>query len=330
MIYAARGFARFTIMSWAAVAAFVLGAHSTSAGAQADYPNKAIRFMVGQAPGGATDIMARAVAEKLGKIVSQPVVVENRSGAAGSIAATLVAKSLGDGYTLLVVSSSYSINPSLNSLSFDPQRDLEPVVLLAEAPFLLVVNTKLPAHSVKELLSYAKSSGRELTFSSGGTGSSGHLAGELLKSLTGIRMLHVPYKGAGPATIDVMGGQIDMTFASMVSVLPHVKSGELRALGVTGAKRSATTPDVPTIAEAGVSGYSTVTWYGVLAPASTSRAIVETLNADLNQVLKSRELLDRMALEGAEAMGGTPERFATYLDSEIRKWAKIIRDAGVN
>src|SRR5512146_915930 len=264
-----------------AASAFAVCLQSATASAQsyADYPVKPVRFIVGQSPGGATDIVARLVAQKLTENLKQSVIVENRTGAAGSIGANYVVKSAPDGYTLLIVSSSYAINPSLyTSLPFDPVKDLAPVSLIADAPFLLVVHPSLPVHSVKELVALANAKPGVLTFASGGNGSSGHLAGELFKYLAGIQLVHVPYRGAGPALVDVMTGQVDMTFGSVLSSLQHVKSGRLRALAVTSAKRSSALPDLPTVAEAGVKGYRRTTWYGLLAPAATPPTLVSRIS----------------------------------------------------
>ena len=303
---------------------------ATASPAAENFPTKPLRFVIGLAPGGATDIMARALAQKLTESLAQPVIVDNRSGAAGSIAAALVAKSPADGYTLLFVSSSFAINPGLyRDLPFDPVRDLAPISLIAAAPFLLVVNPALPAGTVKELIALAKARPGSLNYSSGGNGSSGHLAGELFKSLAGVTLTHVPYKGAGPATVDVIAGQIQMTFASVVSALPHVKAGRLRALGVTSEKRSGALPQLPTISEAGVKGYHVETWYGALAPAGTPAAIVGKLNTEIARAVKRPDMQERMASEGAEPIGGTPAQFATFLESEIKKWGAIIRESGV-
>ena len=294
------------------------------------YPAKPVRFVVGQAPGGATDIMARALAQKLTAGLGQSVVVDNRAGAAGSIGAALVAKSQPDGYTLLFVSSSFSINPNLYpDLPFDPVGDFAPVALIAEAPFLLVVHPALPAKSVAELIALAKSKLGGLNYASGGNGSSGHLAGELFQNLAGVKITHVPYKGAAPGTVDVIGGQIDITFASVVSVLPHVTSGKLRALGATGARRVSALPQLPTLAEAGVKGYSTVTWYGVLAPKGAPSAVIGRLNAAIAAALQQGDFKERLSREGADAIGGTPAQFANYLDAEIRKWARVIRESNI-
>ena len=314
----------------ALAALLAAAAIATSSSAAENFPTKPLRFVIGLAPGGATDIMARALAQKLTASLGQSIIVDNRSGAAGSIAAALVAKSPADGYTLLFVSSSYAINPGLYSdLPFDPVRDLAPISLIAAAPFLLVVNPALTAGTVKELIALAKARPGALNYSSGGNGSSGHLAGELFKSLAGVTLTHVPYKGAGPATVDVIAGQIQMTFASVVSALPHVKAGRLRALGVTSEKRSSALPQLPTLSEAGVKGYHVETWYGALAPAGIPAAIVGKLNTEINRTVKRADVQERMASEGAEPIASTPAQFAAFLDSEIRKWGRIIRESGI-
>ena len=294
------------------------------------YPTKPVRIVIGLAPGGATDIVARAIAHKLTERLGQSFIVDNRAGAAGSIAAALVAKAPADGYTLLLVSSSYAINPGLyDDLPFDPVRDLKAISLIAEAPFLLVVSPALPAGTVGELIALAKARPGALNYSSGGNGSSGHLAGELFRNLTGVTLTHVPYKGAGPATVDVIAGQIQLTFASVVSALPHVKAGRLRALGVTSEKRSPALPQLPTLGEGGVKGYRVVTWYGALAPAGTSDAIIGRLSAEFAQTVKRPDMRERMAGEGAEPIGSTPAQFAGFLDGEIRTWRKVIRESGI-
>ena len=294
------------------------------------YPAKTVRLIVGQSPGGATDIVARLVAQKLSENVRQSVIVENRTGAAGSIGANFVSKSAPDGYTLLVVSSSYAINPSLHgSLLFDPVKDLAPVSLIAEAPFLLVIHPSLPARSVKELVALAKATPNELNFASGGNGSSGHLAGELFKHLAGIRLVHVPYKGAGPALVEVMTGQVHMTFGSVLSSLQHVKSGRLRALAVTSAKRSSALPDLPTVAEAGIKGYRRTTWYGVLAPAATSPALVGRISEEIRKAVNSEDVRKRILTDGAEPEGSSPKEFQEHLAAEIRIARDIVEKAGL-
>lgn len=294
------------------------------------YPTKTVRLIVGQSPGGATDIVARLVAQKLSENVRQSVIVENRTGAAGSIGANFVAKSAPDGYTLLVVSSSYAINPSLHgSLPFDPVKDLAPVSLMAEAPFLLVIHPSLPARSVKELVALARAKPNELNFASGGNGSSGHLAGELFKHLAGMRLVHVPYKGAGPALVEVMTGQVHMTFGSVLSSLQHVKSGRLRALAVTSAKRSSALPDLPTVSEAGIKGYRRTTWYGVLAPAATSPALVSRISEEIRKAVNSEDVRKRILTDGAEPEGSSPKEFQEHLAAEIRIARDIVEKAGL-
>ena len=295
-----------------------------------NFPVKPVRMVVGQAPGGATDVVARLVAPKFGEHLGQTVVVENRTGAAGSIGATFVARSPADGYNLLVVSSSYAINPGLyKDLPFDPVKDLVPVTLIAEAPFLLVVHPSMPVRSVKELVTMAKARSGTLNFASGGNGSSGQLAGELFKYLAGVDIVHVPYKGAGPALIDVIAGQVHMTFSSVLSTLGHVKNGRLRALGVTSTRRSAAAPDLSTIAEAGVKNYSRTTWYGLLAPAGTPAAVIEKLVGDMQKAVESPEIRNHLLGDGAEPVAGTSKQFQAFLAAEMSRAREIIQRAKV-
>ncbi len=301
-----------------------------TAAAQSGYPVKPVRLIVGQAPGGATDVVARLVAPRFGELLGQTVVVENRTGAAGSIGAAFVAKSPPDGYNLLVISSSYAINPGLyKELPFDPVKDLAPVTLIAEAPFLLVVHPSMPVRSVKELVAMAKAKPGTLNFASGGNGSSGQLAGELFKYLAKVDLVHIPYKGAGPALVDVIAGQVHMTFGSVLSSLGHVKSGRLRALGVTSARRSVAAPQLPTLAEAGVKGYRTTTWYGLLAPANTPAGIINRLVSDLQKAIDSPDIKNRILADGAEPAAGTPRQFQDFLASEMTRAREIIQRAGV-
>lgn len=298
--------------------------------AQTNYPSKPIRIVVGQAPGGATDVVARLVSPKLSEQLGQQVIVENRTGAAGSIGAAFVAKSAPDGYNLLVASSSYAINPSLyTDMPFDPVRDLLPVTLIAEAPFLLVVHPSMPVRSVKELVALAKQKPGTLNFASGGNGSSGHLAGELFKFLAGVNIVHIPYKGAGPALVDVMAGQVHFTFGSVLSSMGHVKNGRLRALGVTGGKRSTGAPELPTIAEAGIKGFQTTSWYGLLAPANTSAQIVSLLSTSMNKAVQSPEVKNKILNDGAEPDGGTSKQFQEFMAAEMRRAAEIVKRAGI-
>jgi tripartite-type tricarboxylate transporter receptor subunit TctC len=314
------------------VAALALGGCGVVAQAQEPaYPTKPIRFIVGQAPGGATDILGRLVATKMAESLGHNVVLENRTGAAGSIAAATVSKTAPDGYTILVVSSSYSINPSLYStLPFDPEKDLAPVSLLAEAPFLLVVHPSVPAKTVKDLLAMAKRAPGTLTYGSGGNGSSGHLAGALFENLAKVKLSHIPYKGAGQSLVDVVSGQISCMFASVLSSTPHVKQQRLRALAVSGAQRSAALPQLPTVAEAGVLGYATNTWYGLLAPAGTRPGVIGRLSSAASKAVHAPDLRDRMLADGAEPVGSTSAVFQKYLASEITKWRRVVKSAGVS
>lgn len=303
---------------------------ATNALAQAPYPSKAVRVIVGQAPGGATDLVARSLTGRLTEALGQSVIVDNRTGAAGSIGANMVAKSSPDGYTLLLVSSSFAINPSLYAkLPFDPQKDLAPVILIAEAPFLLVVHPSLPARSVAELVKLARAKRDSLNFASGGTGSSGHLAGELFKSAAGVNLVHVPHKGAGPALTDTIAGQVDLTFASMISSLHHVRSGRLRALAVTSANRSQVLPDLPTVEQAGVRPYTTTSWYALFAPAGTPAAVIGRLNGDLQRITTHGEVRQRLSADGAEPAGGSPEDLRKHLIAELAKWQRVIKAAGI-
>jgi len=317
----------------ATITAFVTSAALlpvTTQAQEAGFPSKPIRYVVGQAPGGATDLVARAVAQKVSESAGQSVIVENRTGAAGSIGAAHVAKSATDGYTVLVISSSYSINPSLYaSLPFDPLKDLMPITLLAEAPFLMVVHPSMPVRTVRDFLGLAKAKPDALNFASGGTGSSGHLAGELFKNLSGVKMVHVPYKGAGPALVDVISGQVHLTFASMLSSLSHVRVGKLKPLGVTSTRRSQALPDLPTVAEGGLPGYATTTWYGLLAPAGSRPALIGWHNAEAKKALSQPEVHKRFMGDGAEPVGESPEHFRKFLAAEIAKWRKVVAQAAI-
>jgi tripartite-type tricarboxylate transporter receptor subunit TctC len=293
------------------------------------YPAKPLRLVVGLAPGGATDIVARLVAQKLTDALGQSVVVDNRSGAAGSIGAAIVAKAEPDGYTLLVVSSSFAINPSLYDLPFDSIKDFTPVIQIGEAPFLLVVNSSLPEQSVKDLIALAKAKPGTLNFSSGGHGGSGHMAGELFKHMAGIQVEHVPYRGGSPAATAVISGQVQFTFSSIVAGLRYWRAGRLRALGVTSAKRSNAAPDLPTIAEAGLPGYRVLTWYGVLAPAGTPKAVITKLNEEIDRIVHMPEIVQRFGAGGAEPVGGAPADFGRHLADEINRFGKLVKDVGI-
>jgi tripartite-type tricarboxylate transporter receptor subunit TctC len=292
------------------------------------YPHKPIRVIVGQAPGGATDLVARALAQKLTEALGQTVVIDNRSGAAGSIGSALAANAAPDGYTALIVSSTYTINPSLyKKLPFDPVRDLQAVSLIASSPFILVVHPSIPARTTRELIALAKT--RRLTFGSGGVGSSGHLAAELFSSMAEIELTHVPYKGANPALIDLLGGQLNLMLSSIVSGMPLAKSGKLRALAITTRTRAAAMPELPTIAESALPGYDFSSWYGLLVPRGTPRQIVARLQAETVNALKLPDLKQRLTTEGCETVGSTPEDFAAHIKLEMMRWAKVVKASGM-
>jgi tripartite-type tricarboxylate transporter receptor subunit TctC len=295
----------------------------------ASYPTKPLRFVVGLAPGGATDIVARLVGQKLTEALGQPVIVDNRSGAAGSIGAGIVTKAPADGYTLLVVSSSFAINPSLYELPFDSIRDFSPVIQIAQAPFLLVVNPALKVESVKELIALAKAKPGTLYFSSGGNGGSGHLAGELFKRMADIQVDHVPFRGGSPAMQGVLSGQVQFTFSAIVAGLQQWRAGRVRAIGVTSLKRSKAAPEVPTVSESGVQGYQALTWYGVLAPAGTPKDIVSKLNAAIARSVRLPDVSEKLLADGAEPVGGTPAEFGRHLAEEIDRFRKLAKNIGL-
>src|SRR3954467_6084340 len=309
--------------------ALVLLVVSQLAAAQT-YPAKPIRLVVGLAPGGATDIMARTLVPPLSEELGQPVVVDNRPGAAGSIGAQVVAKAPPDGYTLFLASSSFTSNLVLQkSASYDPIADFEPITNVASGPFLLVVRTSLPVKSVAELIAYAKANPGKLNYASSGIGSTAHLTGELLKRAAGIEMTHIVYRGAGPALADVLAGQVDMMFASIVSSLHHAKSGKIKALAVTSAKRSRMVPEFPTVAEAGVPGFEVVGYFGLLAPAHTPPAIVNTVHAAVQRGIRRRDFVDRVAADGAEPDGCTPAELRALLERDMKKTAEVLQGANI-
>ena len=294
------------------------------------YPTKPIRMIVGYPPGGGTDIVGRMVAQKLSEAFGQTVVIDNRGGAAGSIGTELAAKSVPDGYTILMGNvAPNAINVSLYAkLGYDPVKDFEPVSLVASTPNILVVHPSVAVKTVPDLVALAKAKPGTLNYPSAGIGSSSHLAGELFDNLAGVKMVHVPYKGGGPAMTDLLGGQVQLMFATMPAAMPHVRSGKVRAIAVTSAKRSQAMPELPTIGET-LKGYDASTWYGVLAPAKTPRAIVNQLHAEIVKLLKVAETHDRLLAQGFEPVGGTPAEFAAYIKSEMAKWAKVIKAAGI-
>ncbi len=303
---------------------------ATAKGADASYPTRPIRIVAPFPPGGGLDIIARMMAQWLSEAWSQQVVVDNRPGAGGTIGVAIVAKAPADGYTFLIVSSSHAINATLyKNLPYDTLKDFDAVSQITAAPHLLVVHPSLQAATVKELVAMAKAKPGQLSYASGGVGSSTHLAAELFNNMAGVSMVHVPYKGTVPSLVDVMGGQVPVTFGTVPTVIQHVRAGKLRALGLTGAKRSLSAPEVPTIAEAGVPGYEAATWHGVFLPARTPKAVIDKLNAEILRMLSDPEIRARLAREGLEPVGTTPVQLDAHLRAEVPKWAKVIATAGI-
>ena len=296
-----------------------------------DYPTKPVRFVVPFAPGGTTDVLARLLGEKLSVSLGQQFVIDNQAGAGGNIGTAQVAKAEPDGYTILMGTvGTHAINQSIYPrLPFDPIKDFAPITLVATVPNVLVVNPEVPANSVAELIALAKAKPGELNFASSGNGSSIHLSGELFKVMAGVDMVHVPYKGSGPAVIDLLGGQVEMMFDNLPSSAPHIKAGKLRPLGVTSKERSPTLPDVPTIAEAGVPGYEALSWFGVLAPAGTPDAVVARLQEEIAKALADPAMQARFAELGAVPVGDTPAEFAAFIGTETAKWADVVQKAGI-
>jgi len=291
---------------------------------------KPIRIVVPFPPGGATDILARDVAQKLTEAWGQQVIVDNRPGAGGNIGSELVAHSAPDGYTLeMGTVGTHAINASLYAkMPYDHVKDFAPVILVAGVPNVLVVNNAVPANSVAELIAYAKANPGKLNFASSGNGTSIHLSGELFKVMAGVQMTHIPYKGSAPALQDLLGGQVQLMFDNLPPSLPQIKAGKVRALAVTSLTRAPALPDVPTIAESGLPGFEASSWFGILAPAGTPPAIVAKLNAEIAKWLATPEAKEKLAKQGANAAGGTPEDFAKHIAAETAKWAKVVKDSG--
>jgi tripartite-type tricarboxylate transporter receptor subunit TctC len=303
---------------------------SGGAGAQQSYPVKPIRLISPFAPGGGNDILCRTVAVKLSENLKQQIVVDNRPGANGIIGTEAAARSAPDGYTIALIPSGHAVNASLyRKLPFDSIRDFTPITLAGSSPLVLAVHPSLPARSVKDLVALAKAKPGQLTYASAGVGASGHLAGALFESTTGTKMVHIPYKGMSVAVSDIVGGQVSMTFGTSLSVVPHVRSGRLRALATTGAQRSPALPDLPTVAEAGVPGYEASLWYGFVGPARLPADIVQRLNSEIVAVLALPDMRERLTSQGVDARSTTPDEFARLLVSDVERWAKVVQRAGV-
>jgi len=294
------------------------------------YPEHPIRFVVPYPPGGGTDVVARIVQGKLQAALGQNIVIDNKGGAGGSVGTDVVAKAPADGYTVLFTLNSHTVNPAIYAkLPFDTLKDFEPVGTVASLPQILVAHPQFPAHSVAELIALAKSRPGTLAYASVGVGSPGHLAGELFKLRTGTQMTHVPYRGGGPAVTDVMGGQVPLLWVSIPAAAQHVKSGKLKALGVSTLKRSAAFPDVPTLQEAGVPDFEVDSWYAMFVPAKTPKPVIDKLNRALNTTLQDAEVREKLLQQGSEAVGGTPEALGQTVNVELVKWAKLAKDANI-
>jgi tripartite-type tricarboxylate transporter receptor subunit TctC len=321
------GLAMKPFLSYAAVVAAALGAAAT-AHAQA-YPARPIRLVVSFAAGGGVDLVARLVGQKLAEAWGQQVVIDNRPGAGGNLSAELVARAPADGYTLYMSSASIVVNASLyKSLPYDPLKDFAPVTLLVNAHNVLVAHPSLPAKNIRELVALAKKAPGQINYASTGSGSSGHLAMELFRSMAGIELTHIPYKVIGQTTADLLSGQVSLWFPTMPGVLQHIHSGRMRALGVSGSRRTAALPAVPTIAEAGVAGYEASTWYPLLAPAATPPAVIEKLQAQMSTILAAADVREKLQAQGMDTVGSTPAQLAAHLQAELAKWARVVRLSG--
>ena len=313
-----------------AVAALLAACASTAAVAQT-YPLKTIRWIVPFPPGGGNDTIARLVAQKLTASIGQQVIVDNRPGAGGTIGAEAAAKSPGDGYTLFLAGvATHGINPNLRKkLPYDAIKDFHAVSLIASAPLLVVVHPSLPARSVKDLIALAKARPGQINYASNGAGGSSHLAVELFDMMTGVRMAHIPYKGLTPALTDLLSGEVQVMFSSAVAMLPQVKAGRLRAIAMTGSKRSAAIPNIPTVAESGVPGYETGSWYGVVVPTGTPKAAVDRLSREIQTIVKSQDITSKLNEEAVIPVGSTPEAFDKHIRAELARWAKVIKAAKI-
>ena len=294
-----------------------------------DYPTKPIRLIIPFPPGGSNDVVGRMIALQLGERLGRQVIVDNRGGAGGIIGTEAASKAAPDGYTLLIISIAHAVSPWLYKLQYDPIKSFVPVSILASGPNVLVVHPSLPVHSVTELIALAKEKPGQLNYASAGIGSFQHLGGELFKLTAGINMVHVPYKGGGPAMTDVLGGYTKIMFSSLVQTTPFVLNGQLRALGTSGAKRNPALPDVPTIAEAGLPGYEATNWWGIVAPAGTPPAIVEKLHNEIAAIQNSPQTREQFAAQGADIVQMTSAEFGTFIEKEINKWERVVKEAGI-
>ncbi len=306
----------------------VLLALTTAAAAQ-DYPTKPLRLIIPFPPGGSNDVVGRIVATQLGERLGKQVVVDNRGGAGGVLGTEVAANAPPDGYTLLVISLAHTVNPGLYKLRYDPIKSFLPVAMIGSGANVLSVHPSVPVSSVQELIALAKQKPGELNYASAGPGSFQHMGSELFKLMANVDIVHVPFKGGGPAMIDVVGGHSHVLFSSLVQTMPHIRSGKLRALGTGGVKRSAILPDVPTIAEAGVPGYEMANWWGIVAPAGTPQAVVDRLSKELAVVLSAPETQKQFSTEGAEVVQKTPAEFGQFIETELTKWQRVVKEANI-
>ena len=310
--------------------ALLVAAAGASAAIAQSYPTKPVRLLVGFPGGGTSDIVARLVGDKLSETLGQQFVIDNRAGAAGNIATELAAKSAPDGYTLFLISGSTTVAPSLYArLGFDVERDFAPITRFADVPFILAVNPALPAKSVQELVALARAKPGQLNFASSGLGTPAHLAGELFKSMAKVDVVHVPYKGTTPAFVDLLSGRVQFYFTSFPTALPQIATGKLRALAVSGTQRSPSLPDVPTVAESGLTGYVAGSWYGLAAPAATPQSLIERLNDSLQRALRTGDMRDKLLAQGVEpVIGVTPAQFRAFIRQDLARWAAVVKSAG--
>ncbi len=314
---------------WAAVCVVAPAQTLSTASASEGYPVRPVRLVTPFPPGGGTDILSRALAPRLTDYLGSAVIVENRAGAGGMVGIEAVAKSAPDGYTVMLVSGSLTILPSLfANVRYDAVKDFAPITLATRQPYIAVVHPSLPARTFRDFLALARARPGQITYASAGSGGAGHLGVELLKTMVKVKLVHVPYRGAGPALIDLLGGHVSLMFASTPSSMPHVKTGRLRALAMTGAQPSAAMPDVQTIAASGVPGFETYGWYGLLVPAGTPPSIITRLHATILKAMAAPEVSERIVADGSEKVGNTPEQFAEYIKRDIPRWAKVIKESG--
>ena len=299
------------------------------AGDAAGFPSKPVRLIVPFPPGGSNDILGRFIAQKMTDRLGQQTIVDNRPGADGIIGTEIAARAPADGHTLLVVSTTYTMNPAIHKLPYDPIKSLIPIALIASGGNVIATNPSLPVNSVKELIALAKAKPGQIRYASSGIGGFNHFGGELFNNIAGVKLAHIPYKGGGPAMLDVMSGQVEVVFGTLIQALPHIRSGKLKALGVGSAQRSPLLPQVATIAEGGVPGYDGSIWWGILGPAGIPAPIVSKLNAEIGAILRDPEMAKRLAAEAAEPVIATPEAFGKMIASDIGKWSRIAKQAGI-